>query len=129
MSDCIRCACTINDGEQAFFLIPRQEMPSEASGVICSDCIKKILDHRKTIKPVGCPSKFHLCASHRRVLNYVSAHPGCCKYMAVKAVTYNPLRDPSKQYYLVNTLIRNGWITATFVKGKYNLHIRSGVEW
>ena len=59
------------------------------------------------------------------VINYVSKHPGCCKYDVARHCTYAQLRNPSKQYYIVNTAIRNGWIKATYSGGKYKLYVEA----
>jgi hypothetical protein len=53
------------------------------------------------------------------VVNYVRQHPGCCKLDVARFVTHNPQRNPSKQYDIVNTAIRHGWIKA----------VRRGVRW
>lgn len=56
------------------------------------------------------------------VINYVSNHPGCCKYDVAKFCTRNPLRNPSKQYYIVNTAIKNKWISFIFCGNRYKLY-------
>lgn len=55
------------------------------------------------------------------VISYVQNHPGCCKLDVAKYVTRNPRRNPSKQYYIVNTAIRNGWINAVWIGNRYSL--------
>ncbi len=57
-----------------------------------------------------------------KIINYVDKHPGCCKYDVACHVTYNSLRNPSKQYYIVNTAIRNDWIEAVWLKNKWALY-------
>ena len=57
-----------------------------------------------------------------RIIAFVESHPGCCKMDVAKYCTYNRLRDPSKQYYLVNTAIKYGWIRAEFKRGRYYLY-------
>lgn len=57
------------------------------------------------------------------VINFVSNNPGCCKWDVASYCTRNPLRCPSKQYYIVNTAIKNGWIVARFVGNRYELTI------
>ena len=59
----------------------------------------------------------------QRVIDYVSRNPECCKYDVASHCTRNPLRCPSKQYYIVNTAIRNGWIKAKFVGNRYKLTV------
>lgn len=55
------------------------------------------------------------------VINFVQNNPNCCKYDVAKHVTKNILRNPSRQYYIVNTAIKNGWIKAKLVRGRYEL--------
>jgi hypothetical protein len=38
-------------------------------------------------------------------------------------LTWNPRRDPSRQYYLVNTQIRLGNIVAQYDRGRYRLYV------
>ena len=78
-------------------------------------------------RPKKAHPNFRLHDSHRRVLEYVSQHPGCCKFDAAKAGTRHPLRAASKQYYLVNTLIRNGYIKAVRKTNRYELKIPRGL--
>lgn len=68
-------------------------------------------------KPYNVSPYFRLTTSHLNVLNYVRDNPGCNKYEAAAAGTRNSRRDPSKQYYLVNTLIRQGYLLAFSGKG------------
>jgi len=56
------------------------------------------------------------------VVAYVRAHPGCCKLDVARHVTRDPRRNPSKQYYVVETAIRNGWIVAYYTGGRYLLY-------
>lgn len=58
-----------------------------------------------------------------RVIQFVKNNPGCCKYDVAKHCTYNIRRDPSKQYYIVNTAIKHGWIKATKKSGRYYLTV------
>ena len=57
------------------------------------------------------------------VIGFVSRNPGCCKWEVASYCTRHPQRCPSKQYYIVNTAIRNGWITAEYRGGRYYLFI------
>ena len=57
------------------------------------------------------------------VVNFVSRNPGCCKFDVARYVTHNPLRCPSKQYYIVNTAIRNGWIKARWAGNRWELNV------
>jgi hypothetical protein len=56
-----------------------------------------------------------------RIIAYVAAHPGCCKCDVAAACTHNRQRNPSKQYYLVNTALRNGWIVGIWRKNRWAL--------
>lgn len=56
-----------------------------------------------------------------RVISFVRNNPGCCKYDVAAYCTKNPLRRPNKQYYIVDTAIRNGWIKATRKGNRYSL--------
>ena len=78
-------------------------------------------------RPKKAHPNFRLHDSHRRVLEYVRQHPGCCKYDAAEAGTRHPLRAASKQYYLVNTLIRNGYIKAVRKTNRYELKVPRGI--
>lgn len=60
---------------------------------------------------------------HKRIVQYVKNNPGCCKYDCARIATKNPLRNPSKQYYLVNTCIRHNLIKATFKSNRYYLYV------
>lgn len=44
------------------------------------------------------------------VIDFVRAHPGCTKYAVAARCAQSSRRSPGKQYYIVNTAIRNGWI-------------------
>jgi hypothetical protein len=57
------------------------------------------------------------------VVAYVRSHPGCCKLDVARHVTRDPRRNPSKQYYVVETAIRNGWIVAYYTGGRYLLYV------
>lgn len=57
------------------------------------------------------------------VISFVRNNPGCCKYDVAAYCTYNKLRNPSKQYYIVNTAINNGWINAIRKKNRYKLYV------
>lgn len=61
------------------------------------------------------------------VINYVADHPGCSKWDVACRVTWKHGRCPSKQYYIVNTAIRNGWIVAFWVGNRYELYIPEDV--
>lgn len=56
------------------------------------------------------------------IIDYVSRHPGCSKMDVAMHVTWNRQRNPSKQYYIVNTAIRNNWIIAEKEGGRYFLY-------
>ena len=56
------------------------------------------------------------------VINYVKFHPGCCKRDVANYCTFSMMRDPSKQYYIVNTAIRNGWIKSIRIGNRYSLY-------
>jgi hypothetical protein len=58
-----------------------------------------------------------------RAVNFVAAHPGCCKWDLARYLTRNPRRCPSKQYYLVNTQIRLGNIRAVRLGNRYALYV------
>jgi hypothetical protein len=60
-----------------------------------------------------------------RIVRFVSNNPGCCKYDVARHCTRNSLRCPSKQYYIVNTAIKYGWIVAEKVGSKYSLTLPS----
>jgi len=70
------------------------------------------------------------------VVSYVRSHPGCCKLDVARHCTRNPLRTPSKQYYIVDTALRHGWIVGIYAGGRYLLytpdmvppHLRGAVE-
>lgn len=57
------------------------------------------------------------------VINFVAANSGCSKWDVAAHCTRSVRRCPSKQYYIVNTAIRNGWINAEKVGSKYRLTI------
>lgn len=57
-----------------------------------------------------------------KVIDFVTRHPGCTKMDVAKAVTRSPRCPPSKQYYIVNTALRNGWIAGTFSSGRWHLY-------
>lgn len=57
------------------------------------------------------------------VISYVAAHPGCCKWDVAKHVTRDRRRCPSKQYYIVNTAIKHGWIGAQWRGRSYRLYV------
>lgn len=56
------------------------------------------------------------------IVAFVTANPGCCKFDVAKHCTWHPRRNPSYQYYLVNTAIRHGWIRAEKARGRYYLY-------
>lgn len=55
---------------------------------------------------------------------FVRSHPGCCKYELAAHLTRSPRRDPSRQYYLVNTQVRLGNIRAERRGGRYALYVQ-----
>lgn len=60
-----------------------------------------------------------------RAVEYVSRNEGCCKFALARHLTNHPRRNPSKQYYLVNTQIRLGNLVAEQGKdGVYRLCTR-----
>lgn len=62
------------------------------------------------------------------VIRFVAAHPGCSKWDIARHVTHNPRRCPSKQYYIVNTALRNGWIVGQQIGRSYRLYVPQGVS-
>jgi len=70
------------------------------------------------------------------VVSYVRSHPGCCKLDVARHVTRDPRRTPSKQYYIVETALRHGWIVGIYAGGRYLLytpdmvppHLAAGAE-
>lgn len=72
--------------------------------------------------PPNTNKKFHPTNTHRKVLYYVQHNPGCNKWHAAKAGTRSALRSPHKQYYLVDTLIRQGYIRAEKRGNQYRLY-------
>jgi hypothetical protein len=56
-----------------------------------------------------------------KVVAYVRANPGCSKLDVARHVTRSPWRGPTRQYYIVNTAVRNGWILAFWAGGRYLL--------
>lgn len=65
---------------------------------------------------------FHICDAHIPVLDYIKRNPGCTKFAAAKAGTRKPTRCPSLQYYLVNTLIKHGYVLAVKLSNRYKLY-------
>jgi hypothetical protein len=63
-----------------------------------------------------------------RVIGFVERNPGCSKWDVACFVTRSCLRNPRKQYYIVNTAIRNGWIEAEMRGGRYYLFTPDSVE-
>ena len=58
-----------------------------------------------------------------RIVSFVRANPGCCKLDVARRCTRSQLRTPSKQYYIVNTAIRHGWIRAEKLGNRYSLTV------
>ncbi len=56
-------------------------------------------------------------------VNFVRLNPGCSKWDLAAHLTRNPLRNPSKQYYLVNTQIRLGNLRAERLSNRYALYV------
>jgi len=56
------------------------------------------------------------------VIEYVRSHPGCCKLDVARHCTRDPRRTPSKQYYIVETALRHGWIVGIYAGGRYLLY-------
>lgn len=65
---------------------------------------------------------FHIGHAHLPVLDYIKRNPGCTKFAAAKAGTREQTRCPSKQYYLVNTLIKHGYVKAVKLSNRYKLY-------
>lgn len=61
------------------------------------------------------------------IISFVRDHPGCCKWDVAAYVTRSPRRCPSRQYYIVNTALRNGWIEAKWAGNRWCLTVPSGV--
>jgi hypothetical protein len=59
------------------------------------------------------------------IITFVGNNPGCCKYDVARYCTTDRRRDPSKQYYIVNTAIKNGWIKAEWKGNRYSLSVKS----
>lgn len=57
-----------------------------------------------------------------RIVNYVENNPGCSKWEVASLCTRSSRRCPSKQYYVVNTALRNGWIEGHFSGGRWHLY-------
>jgi hypothetical protein len=57
------------------------------------------------------------------IINYVARHPDCSKWDVASYCTYKPRRSPSKQYYLVNTALRYGWIAGNRRGRQYRLYV------
>jgi hypothetical protein len=57
------------------------------------------------------------------IIHYVAEHPGCSKWDVAAHCTRDPRRDPSKQYALVNTALRNGWIAGKLYGRQYRLYV------
>jgi len=58
-----------------------------------------------------------------RILRYVGRNPGCSKYDLARVCTNSSLRNPSKQYYIVNTALRHGWIEGHKQGNTYKLYL------
>lgn len=57
-----------------------------------------------------------------RIVSYVKNNPGCSKWDIASLCTRCSRRNPSKQYYIVNTALRNGWIEGYFSGGRWHLY-------
>jgi len=57
------------------------------------------------------------------VIGYVARNPGCSKWDVASYCTHNAQRCPSKQYYIVNTALRNGWIAGVQIGRQYRLYV------
>lgn len=57
------------------------------------------------------------------VIAYVEKNPGCCKLDVARHVTKQVRCNPSHQYYIVNTAIRNNWIEAKKQGNRYILNV------
>lgn len=59
-----------------------------------------------------------------RIIAYVNENPGCSKWDIADLCTWNPRRSPSRQYYIVNTALKNKWIVIGGKKGNtYKLYL------
>ncbi|HEX5186238.1 MAG TPA: hypothetical protein VFV86_05050 [Nitrososphaeraceae archaeon] len=63
-----------------------------------------------------------------KIIDFVSKNPGCSKLDVTTHCTYNYRRNPSKQYYIVNTALRNNWIKGFFRGGRYYLYINENLN-
>jgi hypothetical protein len=63
-----------------------------------------------------------------RIIAYVERNPGCCKWDVARICTRNPQRCPSKQYYIVNTALRNEWIVGGMDGRGYKLYTPEYLE-
>lgn len=57
-----------------------------------------------------------------RIINYVENNQGCSKWELASLCTKSGRRCPSKQYYIVNTALRHGWIEGYFSSGRWHLY-------
>ena len=57
-----------------------------------------------------------------RIINYVENNQGCSKWDIASLCTRSARRCPSKQYYIVNTALNNGWIEGHFSGGRWHLY-------
>ena len=57
----------------------------------------------------------------KKAVSFVKNNPGCSKMDLASHLTYCSMRNPSKQYYLVNTQVRLGNIVALRARGRYFL--------
>lgn len=57
------------------------------------------------------------------VIAFVERNPGCSKWDVASHCTRSSRRCPSKQYYIVNTAMRNGWIVGRQVGRAYRLYV------
>lgn len=62
------------------------------------------------------------------IINFVLQNPGCSKYDVARYCTRNSRRCPSKQYYIVNTALRNKWIVSERVGNRYKLYVFSDYQ-
>lgn len=54
---------------------------------------------------------------------YVTEHPGCAKIDVLRFITHDRVRNPSNHSYIIDSLIRGGWIRATWIGNRYSLSI------
>jgi hypothetical protein len=82
----------------------------------------KFTDHRYQKEVIMTRRRAAWSPYRDMVVAYVRSHPGCSKLDVARHVTRDPRRTPSKQYYIVDTAIRHGWIVGIYTRGRYLLY-------